>query len=128
MLINNEVKNMTIQIQTTLGKIKVMSGFHISNELQKEIEERIREVVDESPRPIEELQEMIRRSTPLAGTPAGALVAYMTCQDWTQIRLSTATGISQSHISEMRRGKRPIGPIIAKKFGKAFGVDYRKFL
>src|SRR3990167_8961362 len=104
---------MTIQIETTLGKIKVVSGFRISDELQREIEERIRQAVDESPRPIEELQDMIRRNTPLAGTPAGALVAYMTCQDWTQAKLSTATGISQSHISEMRRGKRPIGPIIA---------------
>jgi len=46
----------------------------------------------------------------------------------TQGELSTATGIPQPHISQMERGKRPIGKKIAHQLGKALQVDYRVFL
>lgn len=46
----------------------------------------------------------------------------------TQVQLSELTGIPQRHISEMERGKRPIGKKNAKLFSKALNVNYRMFL
>ena len=46
----------------------------------------------------------------------------------TQVQLAQLTGIPQRHISEMERGKRPIGKRNAKLFSKALHVDYRMFL
>jgi len=46
----------------------------------------------------------------------------------TQVQLSKLTGIPQRHISEMERGKRPIGKKNAKLFSKALHIDYRMFL
>lgn len=46
----------------------------------------------------------------------------------TQTELSATTGIPQPHISEMERGKRPIGKKTAKQFSEALKVDYRVFL
>jgi len=46
----------------------------------------------------------------------------------TQVKLSAMTGIPQRHISEMERGKRPIGKKNAKLFSKVLHIDYRMFL
>jgi len=46
----------------------------------------------------------------------------------TQAELSTMAGIPQPHISQMERGKRPIGKKSARQLGKALRVDYRMFL
>ncbi len=46
----------------------------------------------------------------------------------TQTRLSGMTGIPQPHLSEIERGKRPIGKRVARELAKALGVDYRAFL
>ncbi len=49
-------------------------------------------------------------------------------EGFTQVKLSALTGIPQRHISEMERGKRPIGKKNAKLFSKVLNVDYRMFL
>ena len=49
-------------------------------------------------------------------------------KDITQKELSGMTGIPQPHISEMERGKRPIGKKTAHQLAKALRVDYRVFL
>jgi len=46
----------------------------------------------------------------------------------TQAELSSMTGVPQPHISQMERGKRPIGKKIASQLAKALQVDYRVFL
>ena len=46
----------------------------------------------------------------------------------TQTALAVMTSIPQPHISEMERGKRPIGKKIAHQLGKALDTDYRVFL
>lgn len=46
----------------------------------------------------------------------------------TQAELSAVTGIPQPHISQMERGKRPIGKKIAHQLAEALHVDYRVFL
>ena len=46
----------------------------------------------------------------------------------TQTGLSAMTGIPQPHISEMERGKRPIGKKTAHQLATALQVDYRVFL
>ena len=46
----------------------------------------------------------------------------------TQKRLAELVGIHPSHISEMERGKRPIGKAMAKRLAKALGSTYKVFL
>ncbi len=60
--------------------------------------------------------------------PASILRGARSKKELTQTRLSELTGIPQRHISEMERGKRPIGKETAKKLSTALNVDYRVFL
>ncbi|WP_300154986.1 helix-turn-helix transcriptional regulator [Solidesulfovibrio sp.] len=61
--------------------------------------------------------------------PAGeALKGFRLHKGWTQIQLAEKTGISQRHISQMERGRLPIGKIRAKRFAEVFNADYRVFL
>jgi len=46
----------------------------------------------------------------------------------TQKELARLIGVSQTHISEMEHGKRPIGKEMAKRLAKVLKVDYRVFL
>lgn len=118
---------MTLNVDTSLGTIKVTPHFKVSSKIRKKIEQSLRLAVDEA-KPVDDLLAKIERRIPWADTPRGSLVAYMTGQSWTQKRLAKETGISQADISKMVNGKRPIGPSVARKLGKAFGVDYRRFL
>jgi DNA-binding XRE family transcriptional regulator len=45
-----------------------------------------------------------------------------------QRELARRLGIPQRHISEMERGKRPIGKEMAKKLAKALNINYRVLL
>jgi len=60
--------------------------------------------------------------------PASILRGSRSKAEMTQTRLSELTGIPQRHLSEMERGKRPIGKETAKKLAEALDVDYRLFL
>ena len=60
--------------------------------------------------------------------PASVLRGARSKAEITQTRLSELTGIPQRHISEMERGKRPIGKESAKKLALALNVDYRVLL
>ena len=46
----------------------------------------------------------------------------------TQKDLAHLVGVSQTHISEMEHGKRPIGKDMARRLAKALKVNYRVFL
>jgi ribosome-binding protein aMBF1 (putative translation factor) len=46
----------------------------------------------------------------------------------TQKDLAHLVGVSQTHISEMEHGKRPIGKDMAKRLAKVLKVNYRVFL
>ncbi len=112
---------------TEMGTLKVIPGFQVSRYVRKKIEESLRTALEDV-KPVEELLAKLKKNDPVIGTPRGSLIAYMTGQSWTQKKLAKNTGISQADISKMVNGKRTIGPIVAKKLAKAFGVDYRKFL
>lgn len=60
--------------------------------------------------------------------PSSVLRGARGKEELTQTRLSELTGIPQRHISEMERGRRPIGKETAKKLAVALKVDYRVFL
>ena len=60
--------------------------------------------------------------------PASILRGARSKAGVTQTRLSELTGIPQRHISEMERGKRPLGKETAKKLASALELDYRVFL
>lgn len=60
--------------------------------------------------------------------PASILRGARSKTGITQTRLSELTGIPQRHISEMERGKRPLGKETAKKLALALDIDYRLFL
>jgi ribosome-binding protein aMBF1 (putative translation factor) len=57
-----------------------------------------------------------------------ALRAARKREGLTQKELALSIGIKQSHISEMEKGKRPIGKDLAKRLSKALNIDYRVFL
>ena len=46
----------------------------------------------------------------------------------TQKELARLVGVSQTHISEMEHGKRPIGKEMARRLAKVLKVNYRVFL
>lgn len=46
----------------------------------------------------------------------------------TQKELAALAGVSQTHISEMEHGKRPIGKEMARRLAKVLKADYRVFL
>ncbi len=46
----------------------------------------------------------------------------------TQARLAVLIGVKPSHISEMEKGKRPIGKDMAKRLAQALHTSYRVFL
>ena len=46
----------------------------------------------------------------------------------TQKDLAHLLGVSQTHISEMEHGKRPIGKDLARRLAKVLKVNYRVFL
>jgi len=60
--------------------------------------------------------------------PGACLAGARYREGLTQQELSRVTGIPQRHISEMERGKRPIGKEMAKRLAKALHVGYKVFL
>lgn len=76
-------------------------------------------------RPWREVLQELRPNEPIA---AGVLRGARGKEEITQTGLSELTGIPQRHISEMERGKRPIGKETAKKLAAALKTDYRVFL
>jgi DNA-binding XRE family transcriptional regulator len=46
----------------------------------------------------------------------------------TQAQLAAQIGVKASHISEMEKGKRPIGKDMAKRLAQALHTSYRVFL
>ncbi|WP_281184754.1 helix-turn-helix transcriptional regulator [Trichlorobacter lovleyi] len=57
-----------------------------------------------------------------------ALKGYRYREGLTQKQLADLIGVAQHHISEMERGKRPIGKETARKLAEALKTDYRVFL
>ncbi len=49
-------------------------------------------------------------------------------EEMTQAELATEMGVKATHISEMERGKRPIGKDMAKRLAKVLKVNYKVFL
>lgn len=76
-------------------------------------------------RPWREVFQELRPNEPVA---AGILRGARSKAEITQTRLAELTGIPQRHLSEMERGKRPIGKETAKKLAEVLNTDYRVFL
>jgi DNA-binding XRE family transcriptional regulator len=49
-------------------------------------------------------------------------------EEMTQAELAAVVGVKATHISEMERGKRPIGKDMAKRLAKVLKVNYKVFL
>ena len=61
-------------------------------------------------------------------TPGKVLSGARGLREMTQAQLASAVDVHKSHISEMERGKRPIGKEMAKRLGKALSMNWRIFL
>ena len=62
-------------------------------------------------------------------TEAGAtLKGFRLREGWTQVDLAERLGVDQANLSNMERGKRPIGKEMAKRLAKIFDTDYRLFI
>lgn len=71
--------------------------------------------------------ESIEEAFPDLG-PGDALLGAREMCGMTQQQLAEAIGAAKSNISEMERGKRPIGKAMAKRLAKALGTSYKVFL
>jgi transcriptional regulator with XRE-family HTH domain len=49
-------------------------------------------------------------------------------EEMTQAQLAAQVGAQVSHISEMERGKRPIGKEMARRLAKALKISYKALL
>lgn len=62
------------------------------------------------------------------GEVAAMVRAYRDAKGLTQQQLADAVGLQKSNVSEIERGKRPVGKGLARKLGLALDADYRMFL
>lgn len=60
--------------------------------------------------------------------PGSALRGMRGLCEMTQAQLAAAIGVHKTHISEMERGKRPIGKAMAMRLAKALKTSYKVFL
>jgi DNA-binding XRE family transcriptional regulator len=60
--------------------------------------------------------------------PGGILRGARHREGLTQAQLAAMIGVKPSHISEMEKGKRPIGKDMAKRLAKALKASYQVFL
>ena len=60
--------------------------------------------------------------------PGSAIRGLRYREELSQAQLAEMIGVKRHHISEMERGKRPIGKDMAKRLAKALHSDYKVFL
>ena len=60
--------------------------------------------------------------------PGAALQGARLKEEMSQVELADKLGISQTDLSKMEHGKRPIGKKMAKRLASALKIDYRVFL
>lgn len=123
-----KAQSTNLKIKTPLGIIALRAPFKVQPKAKTRLRLAVQNVLQENSRPAKELLDYIKKLSPSAGTTGGVIRGYLRANSWSQKRLSEMTEISQSHLSEMIAGKRSVGVKIAKKLGRAFKVDYRRFL
>lgn len=62
------------------------------------------------------------------GRPGASLQGARVKEGLSQVDLAGKLGISQTNLSKMELGKRPIGKAMAKRISSILNVDYRLFL
>ena len=60
--------------------------------------------------------------------PGDTLKGARLMHELTQAQLAAMIGVKASHISEMEKGKRPIGKEMARRLAKALKTSYQVFL
>jgi DNA-binding XRE family transcriptional regulator len=60
--------------------------------------------------------------------PGDTLKGARLMHELTQAKLAAMIGVKASHISEMEKGKRPIGKEMARRLAKALSTSYQVFL
>jgi plasmid maintenance system antidote protein VapI len=60
--------------------------------------------------------------------PGDTLKGARLMHELTQAQLGTMIGVKPGHISEMEKGKRPIGKEMARRIAKALNTSYKVFL
>jgi plasmid maintenance system antidote protein VapI len=61
-------------------------------------------------------------------TPGSVLLGAPGLRELTQAGLAAKVGVPGSHISEMERGKRPVGKDMARRLGKTLDLPWKAFL
>ncbi len=90
-------------------------------------EARVKAVADESQAWVSAEALFPEMFDPVMG-PAHYLKGMRARAGMTQAALAAALGMRQSHLSEMERGKRPIGKMAAKKFASVLQANWKSFL
>jgi len=61
-------------------------------------------------------------------TPGESLHALRTMREMKQVELAKKIGVSPQQISDMEKGRTPIGKKMAMRLGEALNMDYKHFL
>lgn len=72
--------------------------------------------------------EVIRSLDAKFTRPGATLLGARIKEGLTQVELADKLKISQTNLSKMESGKRPIGKAMAKRIAKVLNIDYRLFL
>lgn len=113
----------------------IVSVGHVSYSVSKEVIEQVQALLRRNKaRPLTEYTETVSLDEafpevldPIMG-PAHYLRGVRLRENLTQTQLAEKAGMKQSHISEMERGKRPIGKESAKKLAAILNANWRAML
>lgn len=92
--------------------------------------EKILALIEPSPAAVAQEQEWYRVEEvfPEGIRPGEVLAGVRYREGLTQTRLAAMIGVKPSHISEMEKGKRPIGKEMALRLSKALNIGHKVFL
>lgn len=74
------------------------------------------------------IDDLFSHLTQKSGKPGVLLKGLRYREGLSQIEFAKKLNISQTNLSAMENGKRPMGKELAKRIANIFGIDYRIFL
>ena len=85
-------------------------------------------LVDDESEAVEWKASALAKQIKAAKTPGKLVRAYRERAGMTLVKLAHAVGTKYPNLSAIENDRRVIGLAMARKLGKVFGADYRKFL
>jgi len=97
-------------------------------DLTRRLFPNIKEIADEDEELIEISKSKWFKEMEAKTTPGGSLRAMRTLREMKQTELAKKIGVNPQQISDMEKGRAPIGKKMAMKIGEALDFSYKLFL